>query len=787
MSSHSGVAPSREFPQQQPAFVKVVFGSTIFLSAFLLFQIQLLMAKFLLPWFGGAAAVWTTCMLFFQVLLLGGYAYAHFLSSRFRRRTQFGLHVALLAASLVMLAVRAFIWNSPITPDANWKPINGDSPISGLLALLSLSIGLPFLLLSATSPLLQRWLIGEDSTRSDQGTYKLYALSNVGSMLGLLSYPFVVEPHLRLATQARLWSAGFGCFSVLCALCAKLASKAASRQEQSNDIEASGSIGITTKTRVMWFTLALCGSLMLLATTNLICQDLGVVPLLWVFPLSVYLLTFILCFGTARIYRRELFHPAYAVVGLLASLALLIGQNAQPISQIYIYSLTLFIACMVCHGELSKLKPDAKHLTSFYLTISAGGAAGGTLVGVIAPLLFREYWEYHIGLFLVAVLLLAALYMDRESWIHTGKVWVPFALALAFALLPGFVVYAGWIWMTAKALAAYKILLFALLLLNIFGVWRVVTKAEGGKWELRFMQGGILTGLLVFGALLTGHVTITDHTVLAQTRNFYGVLFVNDRGAPGSQFEHYELLHGRTAHGIQLQRPEYKRVLTSYYTRKSGVGLAILNYPRALAPNGAIRIGAVGLGVGTISAYARPGDLVRFYEINPQVIKFALGDKAMFSYLESSAGRFQIVRGDARVSLERELSENDPQNFDILVLDAFSSDAIPVHLLTREALQLYMKHLRSPESVIAIHVSNKALDLAPVVAGLANDLNFNATFVINGGDGGAIRASEWILLSQGAQTLNAPEILAAGLPLVPNKQAPLWTDDYSDLLSVLKH
>jgi hypothetical protein len=537
---------------------------------------------------------------------------------------------------------------------------------------------------------------------------------------------------------------------------------------------------------MIWFGLALCGSMMLLATTNLICQDLGVVPLLWVLPLSIYLLTFVLCFGSRRVYRREFLHPAFVITMVMVYIALQRGAYIPMVSQIYIYSLVLLVACMVCHGELSRLLPSTDRMTDFYLTIAAGGAAGGLLVGVAAPLLFNRYWEYQIGLLLAIVLLLGALFMDKDSWIHEGEPWVPLSIAFIVIISIG-VFYGRWGLLDPLQLNFIRIAAAVFGICTVIALWRSFRNEPSGKYSIRAVQLSLCSFALLFGFTLLRQVIAVEKDLLVQKRNFYGVLRVKDRHNPGSQFRYYELLHGRITHGIQLQGPEYKRTVTSYYTRGSGVGLAILNYPRTLAPNGALRIGAVGLGVGTIAAYARPGDLVRFYEINPQVIKFAIGDHSVFSYLENSAGRVEIVRGDARISLEREAQENNLQQFDILVLDAFSGDAIPVHLLTREAFQLYLKHLRGPESVLAIHTSNRALTLAPVVAGLAQDQNLNATFIQQSGQSEVVNANQWILLSRGTQTLNSPSITQVGLPLLENTHAPLWTDDYSNLLSVLRH
>ena len=393
-----------------------IFGIAIFTSAFLLFQVQLLLGKFLLPWFGGTSAIWATCLLFFQVLLLGGYVYAHQIASAFRPSLQGKAHLAFLAITSLCLVVVWYFWSSPVLPGPSWKPAPGAAPILGIVELLFISVGLPFLLLSSTGPLLQSWYAHLGLSQHNKPPYFLYALSNGGSVLGLLSYPFLLEPTFRLKVQSWIWGGGFAVFALSCAVCAWRVHR--SRAEKAHPIEEDLSrISAPSETPVrrwLWFALPMLGSVMLLATTNLLTQNVAPIPLLWVLPLCVYLLSFVLTFhGTW--YRRGIFHPVFGVTALLGVIALFRGMDMQVIPQIGIFLALLFAACMVCHGELARIKPPAQYLTAFYLSLSAGGAAGGLFVAIIAPLIFPTFWEFQLGLWMIAGLLAIILILDRAS------------------------------------------------------------------------------------------------------------------------------------------------------------------------------------------------------------------------------------------------------------------------------------------------------------------------------------------------------------------------------------
>jgi hypothetical protein len=689
------------------------YAVTIFLSAFLLFQVQLIIAKYVLPWFGGSPSVWNTCMLVFQILLLSGYGYAHLVSTRFTLKSQTRVHLVFLLASLAVLAVMAYRWPSPITADASWKPVPGGSPVWQVICLLAVSVGFPFLILSATGPLLQVWL-----SRTQPGSpYRYYALSNAGSILGLLSYPFLEERFLLLRTQAWVWSAGYGLFLLACGACAWVLQRHSAAAESPTSQASIAGEKPKVSLLILWLALAACASAMLLATTNLICQEIAVIPLLWVLPLCVYLLTFILCFGNERWYRRGIFHPLYALAFSVALVVLSVEVPPQILVQIGVFGLALFAVCMVCHGELVKRKPAPAYLSTFYLAVAAGGALGSIFVVLIAPQIFQRFWELQLSLLVCGILLLAVVLRDKESWFYKRPV--------------------------------LRILLAAV----------IVT----------FMFQGYLYSKALIRPEAGGFVTFRD-------RNFFGVK--TGLQDPLGNW----LMHGRIRHGVQMRDPAVHDEPTLYYKRLSGVGLILDHFPRSIDEGGrprALRVGVIGLGIGTLAAYGHTGDYFRFYEIDPQVVSLSMGQKPSFSFLRDSHSTIQIVLGDARLSLEKEASTGQLQKFDVLVLDAFSSDSIPVHLLTKEAMALYIQHLSGPDAVIAFHLSNRSLDLRPVAEGLNREYHLTSVEVEQPG------FSDWVLASANPQMLNLPDLKARSRPVTILHTVPLWTDEYSNLFEVL--
>lgn len=696
----------------------LVFAGTIFLGAFLLFQVQPLLGRFLLPWFGGTPEVWTTCMLFFQVFLLGGYLYAHGLARLEKVRAQAIIHIALLATALLFL---------PIIPSETFKPTDGSHPILRILLVCSMTVGLPYFLLAATSPLVQVWFARAFPKRNP---YRLYALSNTGSLLALATFPFVFEPLMTRRGMATMWSITFAVFAVLCAG-AVLLSRRRSQMLHTDPQELP--LADATKPPRMhgWLWLGLSGGAVveLLAVTNKITQDIAVIPFLWILPLSLYLLTFIICFDHSRWYRRWLWIPLF----ILGMIGIIVARSYEEQLtnvrlMIGLYSFMLFTCCMVCHGELYRLRPRSTHLTGYYLTISAGGALGGFFVAVIAPLLFNTYIELYLGLLAVALFLLLA---EEQSEILKSKTQNPKQIETSHNQI------------TKKRRRVLMVLLLA--------------------------AGGI-------GILFMGKRSTENQRAIANSRNFFGVLTIWEE-AWNDPAEHKLLMqHGTTFHGLQFTAPELKDIPTAYYGPNSGIGIVLENWP---VPAGR-RIGIIGLGVGTIAAYGQPGDRIRFYEINPDVERLA---REYFTYLEDSDAAVEVALGDGRLVMENE----PPQAYDVLVLDAFSSDAVPLHLLTTEAMAIYLKHL-ADDGVLAFHISTMHLDLQSIVWKHAEHFGLASAWIEGFEDEtpGAL-ASDWILLARHDGFLGIEAIKKIkSRPYADLDQVPLWTDDHINLFKVLK-
>ncbi len=702
-------------PTSPRPFAALLFATTIGVGACLLFQVQFILGKQVLPWFGGAPAVWTTCMLFFQLLLLLGYGYAHLLSGLPPAR-QRSIHLAALGLALALLLARVALWPSPITPSDAWKPGEGESPALAILGLLLFTIGPPYLVLSATGPLLQSWYARVFPGASP---YRLYALSNLGSLLGLLSYPFALEPLLPVAGQGWLWSGGFLLFALSCGGAAILAGRAPVLADSPRaSAVPKDSRPPTRGRRALWFFLAMIASVLLLAITSQISLEVAVIPFLWMLPLSLYLLSFVLCFEYERVYHRGVWLSLLLLGAGATAVIIRVGVDAPMLVQLAVYLLTMFFACMVCHGELVRHKPDPRHLTGFYLLVSAGGAAGGLFTGLVAPNLFPDLWE------------------------------LPLSLVAACAL--------------ALALAGRGALPRRPLLRNAFS-------AVGIAYLLA------LTGVLAYHA----HHELEDH--IHVSRGFFGVLRVDQDVGENNELR-TRLRHGRIIHGFQFADAALSRMPTSYYGPNSAVGLAIRNHPRRLRSE-PLRLGFVGLGAGTLASYAAKADSVRFYEINPEVVALSSGNRPFFTYLRDCPGEVSVAIGDARINLERE----PEQKFDVLALDAFSSDSIPAHLLTVEAVQLYLRHLRDPESILAVHISNRYLDLDPVVRGIAKLLDLTVLRIDDAESNDMVYSSDWMLLARDPAALAASELQVPAEP-EPEQTGPwpLWTDAYSNLMQVFK-
>jgi spermidine synthase len=788
-----------------------IFSLTIFLGALLLFQVELIIGKYILPWFGGTSAVWITCMLFFQVLLLGGYAYGHLLDShgRSRVRAQTLLHRLLLLVSLLVLAGQFILWHSPLILDASWKPRAEGNPLLQILTLLAVSVGLPYLVLASTAPLLQSWWRRLYPQRSP---YRLYAVSNFGSFLGLVSYPFLVEPFLTLKTQARLWSWGYVAFALGCAYCAFRAARAGDADALASGTAAPATGGASGGDAadaagpqqrpapglvILWLSLAACASALLLATTNQLCKNVAAVPLLWVLPLAIYLLTFTLCFESDRRYSRKWFHPAFALGMFLVCFVLATGAGKNLPAQIAIYSFGLFAACMVCHGELARLKPDPRHLTLFYLVIAAGGVLGGLFVALAAPYLFLGYWEYEISLWLAALLFLVVLVRDRSSWLYSTRVKTPLVLLGAAALLPESLALAIGSTQLAGTLPSIVVIVGALFLLQNQNKRRKVKPAAKGPRASapaeippvaplqkghRLLLASCAIVLLILGATFT---TLAKASLgqIASMRNFYGALTIDRQNPADPERDAYALKHGEIVHGFEFRAPGKQLIPTSYFSEDSGLGLLLA--PHLHSGGAALRVGDVGLGIGTVAAYARPGDSVRFYEINPQVQRLA-SDPRYFEFLhDSPAAPVDVVLGDGRLSLERELAQGSSQDYDVLVVDAFNGDAVPVHLLTVEAFELYLRRLKNPGGVLAVNVTNTFLDLRPVVVAAAEHLGLASVWVHCDGDERISYTNDWVLVSRDTQRIDALASAAKHAARLQVPESRLWTDDYSNLFEAL--
>lgn len=696
----------------QPNQIVTSFAIAIFFGAFLLFSVQPMMGKFVLPWFGGGTAVWSTCMLFFQIVLLAGYAYAHWSARHLRPRTQALTHLALIGIALCFL---------PVIPNVRWQPAASADPTLSILWLLAATVGLPYFILSATGPLMQHWF---SLARPGVSPYRLFALSNAGSLLALASYPFLLEPLFARKTQALIWSFGMGFFAVSAATCAAMLWRAhpapAANAASPPADEPSPSFG----TKLLWLALSACASALMLAFTNKICLDVVVMPFLWVLPLAIYLLSFIVSF--AGLYKRWL-HGSTLALPVLLVWYVLSSQSEELAFLLPVYAVALFYCCLVCHGELYQLRPSPRRLTSFYLMIATGGALGGIFVAVIAPLIFNDYYELQWGLIFVLILMTAILWREGGKLVVRGRTYP--------------------LWQAAAAVC-------------------------------------VLIALLFYRQINSTIRTSTEERIQT-VRNFYGVLKLTKMLAPGSPYVARGLSCGTTLHGFQVLPPGPQDVPTAYYHQRTGIGLLW----NALPSEPARRVGVVGLGTGTLAAYGRTNDVIRFYEINPMDIKLA---SEQFTFLSRSQARTEIVPGDARLSLERE----SPQQLDLLVLDAFNSDAIPVHLLTREAFQIYDRHLKR-DGVIAVHISSKHVNLAPVLAGLATEFKMAyaevdwSPFTESNRLGAApVQPWEtfdckWFLISRNKELISRPEITERSAPLPQRGHSPIWTDDHTSLLPLV--
>lgn len=674
----------------------IIFAINIFLSAFLLFQIQPLIGKLILPWFGGTPAVWSTAMLFFQALLTGGYAYAYWLVKHAKQRW---IHFSLLILTLALLTTLGLLWRSPITPSPELRPAYVEFPIFNIFLILFISVGLPYFVLASNSTLMQAWF---SKLQPDVSYARLYALSNFASLLGLLAYPVLIEPNFSLQTQGWGWAMGFGLFALVSFLILHQLKDKAIEIPKAKILE-----NVSTSLKLLWLILGSVASLFLLSITNQITQEVAVIPFLWVLPLAIYLLSFILAFSDSRWYNRNIYALLFGLASVATLWALTERQSISIVYQVSIYCALLFFSCMICHGELYQLRPPAEQLTTFYLMSSLGGAFGGVFVTLIAPVLFNGYWEFFLG-------------------------WLMTMLILVIRLFP-------------KWVGEYKRQTQAISLSFVIGI------------------------LLMLGLNQSGEQLSAD-------RNFYGVIRTIEL-----EDNTLAMIHGITIHGIQYK--DNPTEPTIYYSPDSGVGILLTNYPKNNQP---AKVAVLGLGIGTLAVYAESGDNYRLYEINQIVIDLAKGEGGYFSFLEDSQANIEVVAGDARISLENEYNANGSHNFDVLVLDTFSSDSIPVHLVTKQAFDLYVANLK-PDGVIAANISNQHIDLQPVFYQIAQEFGLTMIRIDNIPDEPNEYLSTWILMSRNPESLNIPELQDGAVMYEDySTNVALFTDDYSNLIQILR-
>ncbi len=684
---------------------------SVFISAFLVFQIQPIISKIILPWFGGGASVWTTCLLFFQFFLLVGYLYAYILTKILKVKYQIVVHLACLLLSLFLLPNNiADIQNIPISGSPTWA----------VLKVLFFGLGFPYLILSANTPLLQHWFTSETNGAHP---YRLYATSNVGSFLALISYPIIIEPFMSLDGQIKLWSSIYWLFVLLVGWIFFIVVK-----QNNKDRLCTPEQPINPKVGffrlILWFMLSALGVILLVSTTNALTQNVPPVPFLWLAPLAIYLLTYVVAFSNFAIYVRKFWLPFFMLLSFVALLIYFIGGQFDIITQLLIYLLILLCGCMICHGELNSLKPQQGNTTLFYLVLSVGGVCGSFLVSFVAKNLFDEFLEFPLAIFSVLVLATASLCWNKQDGLAEVKPRMAGVVNSQLSILA------------------------------------VGSAVVGLVWLLAFIK-------------LNNQYQQYD---IAKARNFYGILTVKD--IIEGKVNERRLIDGTTSHGSQSLPLSQSAVPTSYYRPGTGVQLVI----EELSSDSKLQVGIIGLGVGALAAYGQPGDHYTFYELNPLVSDFA---NKYFSYLSSAKAEVDVKLGDARVTLQNELDLGQKNAFDLLIMDAFSGDLIPTHLMTHEAFLLYQQHIKA-QGVIALHISNRHLSLLPVIMQHSRSLNMQVMLFETPGEGNEHDA-QWVVLTNNSRLTQSAKLISRQTVIAKDQyQKVLWTDDYSSLLPILK-
>jgi len=726
--------------------LSVLFSGTLLLGAALLFVIEPMVARRILPWFGGSPAVWTVCMVFFQTALLAGYGYVHLATIRLGVRRQAAFHAGLLVLPLL------FIWTNLARDAPGMSPpvAPGRHPTPELLGLLLSTIGLPFFVVATTGPLLQRWFaaLGHPAARDP---YFLYGISNLGSLLGLLAYPLVIEPNLGLAEQQTLWAVGYLVLSILTLACAVAVGMSGEVVEP----EAAERPGLGSWLR--WVALAFVPSSLLLGVTTALTTDLAPLPLLWVVPLSLYLLSFVVVFARQPLLPHALMVRALPLA-VMALVPVLAAGLVQPFL-IPLHLLTFFGAAMVCHGELARLRPSARDLTAFYLAIAVGGMLGGGFNALVAPLVFDRVAEYPLGVFL------ACLCLPGATGGRGREALIPLVIGVLTVAL-------------VRDVGGLAESMLGALAVTIASDLFVLVAATARRRPLRFALG--VGAVLLAGGLAEG----VDGRVLYRDRTFFGVLRVTEAGTGDERL--HRLFQGSTLHGQQFVAPGRRREPLTYYHRSGPIGQVFeFIHARPQRQGTRLRVAVVGLGAGSLAAYALPRERWTFYEVDPAVVRIARDPRAFTFLRDSRADSTDVDVGDARLRLAAAAD----QAADLIVLDAFSSDAIPTHLLTREAVRLYRAMLAGG-GLIAMHLSNRSIDLDPVVGQLARDAGLLARVRHDRKlspqerrDGKS--TSIWAVLAANESDLGA---LSADLRWQPPRLEPgdrVWTDDYSTIIGHL--
>ncbi len=696
-----------------------LFAVTIFIASFLLFQVQPIIGKYILPWFGGTSFVWITSLLFFQAVLLAGYFYAYLLS-KLPLKLQCLIHGILIIVSTLVIFSYFHVRPSPITPGLWEKPTDALPTATQVLIILFTSVGLPYFLLSTTSTLLQKWFSFYTQHKSP---YSLYAISNVGSLLGLMSYPFLIEPNFSIKAQGIFWSQYFLIVCVLLIVC--IAYALFLHANKINPKQNAHYTRATGKQILLWFTFPAISSMMLLAATNQMTQAIAPIPFLWLLPLCLYLVSFIVSFSNKNFYQRALFGVTF-FVSMIIVLAILIQSIIVSVMwQLIIYSLFLFSAFMLCHGELYAKRPQSQQLNMFYLLISFGSVIGALIVAIIAPLYFIGlYWELYLAMY--AASLIAGLVLVHIKQTQSAKLLSKyFETEKQLTVFVCFIVTGFFIVIAFMSYAAQKE--------NSLGIWR----------------------------------------------NFYGTIRVTQRKTTEGTLAC--LLNGKIIHGCQFRETNLKRIPITYFGKNSGVMLAIQSLR---AHDKHLKIGIIGLGIGTIAAYGEKGDDITFFELNPQDISVA---KNQFSYLSDSPAHISVIPGDGRLSLLEQMKQKGPTKDNLFVIDAFNDDAIPVHLLTKEAFELYRKNIIPNNSIIAVHISTTYVNLSPVIKQLANYFHMNAVVITTPSEGPELSSSRWALLTDNQNLLQTKGIEKNEQNMSQIKNVQLWTDDYSNLFQLLNY